>query len=183
MRNISLVLLTVLASSLASKLPIYNIKSMRPPNGRIVGGTTAAAGDFPYQATLRLYSNAFFCGGSVVSDRWIITASHCVTDKTADDFFVNLGEQTLSSGGTFKAVTQVVPHDGYGTDPDTGVVYNDIAMVKTTYAIVYTDYIQPIGVGTGTDVDVSVAAVISGFGYTSVCSIDFVDSDELTYIS
>ena len=51
------------------------LASAAPNLGRIVGGTAAKSGQFPYQVALQL--DGFFCGGSIISDRWILTASHC----------------------------------------------------------------------------------------------------------
>merc|ERR1712119_145750 len=52
---------------------------------RIVGGTEAGPNEFPWQA--HLYRKAAggrgtesFCGGSIISDRLILTAAHCFFD-------------------------------------------------------------------------------------------------------
>ena len=37
--------------------------------------------EYPWMALLRLKSQArdrFFCGGSLVNSRWIVTAQHCI---------------------------------------------------------------------------------------------------------
>lgn len=43
---------------------------------RIVGGYDAENGEFPYQVSLQ--TKKHFCGGSILNEKWILTAAHCV---------------------------------------------------------------------------------------------------------
>jgi secreted trypsin-like serine protease len=43
---------------------------------RITNGNTAARGQFPWQAAL-VIDGAYFCGGSLISSLWVLTAAHC----------------------------------------------------------------------------------------------------------
>jgi len=42
----------------------------------IYGGIRAYRGQFPWQAALRV-ENSVFCGGSVISSRWVLTSAYC----------------------------------------------------------------------------------------------------------
>jgi secreted trypsin-like serine protease len=46
-------------------------------SSKIVGGTLAATGQFPWQAGLYLDGSGF-CGGSLISSNVVLTAAHCV---------------------------------------------------------------------------------------------------------
>jgi secreted trypsin-like serine protease len=42
----------------------------------VIGSITAYHGQFPWQAALRV-ENSFFCGGSLITSHWVLTAAHC----------------------------------------------------------------------------------------------------------
>jgi secreted trypsin-like serine protease len=57
----------------------------REAQTRIVGGKEARIKQWPGQATLRSTTKGgksalYFCGGAAISDRWVVTAAHCVDD-------------------------------------------------------------------------------------------------------
>lgn len=46
---------------------------------RIVGGMVALPASHPYMAAI--YMGQQFCGGSLISSCWVVTAAHCLDDK------------------------------------------------------------------------------------------------------
>lgn len=44
----------------------------------IVGGREATDGEVPYQISLQNSKGQHFCGGSILSNRFVVTAAHCV---------------------------------------------------------------------------------------------------------
>ncbi|XP_059187594.1 coagulation factor X [Centropristis striata] len=50
---------------------------------RIVGGVLEKLGGSPWQVLLRRSNGFGFCGGTLVSDRWVVSAAHCM-EETPD---------------------------------------------------------------------------------------------------
>lgn len=70
----------VLAVSLAA------ICSVAAFDSRIVGGFDATLNTVPWQASIRfipsdgIFGNGHICGGSLINNRTILTAAHCLFD-------------------------------------------------------------------------------------------------------
>jgi secreted trypsin-like serine protease len=45
-------------------------------HNRITNGYITTRGQFPWQVAL-ITDDGTFCGGSLISDRWVLTAAHC----------------------------------------------------------------------------------------------------------
>ncbi|KAF5284116.1 hypothetical protein FQR65_LT00116 [Abscondita terminalis] len=129
---------------------------------RIVGGSAAADGQYPYQVSLRSNQNSHFCGGSVINSNWVLTAAHCVYGKSGSSMMVVTGTNYLHGGGSFYRVTQVIWHESY--DPSNNV--NDIALLRVYGSIAYNSKVQPILLSDNTP-SPGTALVLSGWGLTS----------------
>ena len=58
-------------------MPIINPLTKLPEiNNRIVGGHEAERHFYPHMAALFI-DDKYFCGGSLISHEWIMTAAHC----------------------------------------------------------------------------------------------------------
>ena len=71
----------------------------RKAGSRIVGGTDARPGSWPWQVILDLkeFRGPFWCGGSILSPYWIVSAAHCfLSTNNPMDYTVTVGKRRTS---------------------------------------------------------------------------------------
>ncbi|XP_078494123.1 transmembrane protease serine 9-like [Ciona intestinalis] len=141
---------------------------------RIVGGSEASKGEWPWQALLMRVgiNNVRFalCGGTLIGDKWILTAAHCTSGLDASNLQVGLGVldyDVIEDSAKYFAVEKIVIHSGY----DDLTLVDDVSMLKLAGVVVYTDYIIPACLPTDI-VDVGTLCWITGWGSTQVSTDD-----------
>ncbi|WP_043991399.1 serine protease [Vibrio sp. AND4] len=121
-------------------------------NTFIIGGQQASANQLPFFARLVLHRTgslqfANICGGTIVNDRYILTAAHCVESKvftdgwTINDLRVLVKNPTMNDVFVeeFKDVRSIKIHPYYNADDQW---INDIAILELTHPI--TDNVKSI---------------------------------------
>uniref|UniRef100_F7A010 Transmembrane serine protease 11D n=1 Tax=Monodelphis domestica TaxID=13616 RepID=F7A010_MONDO len=106
---------------------------------RIISGTQASAGDWPWQASLRV-NNAHHCGAILISDTWLVTAGHCfriVRDPRR--LSVTFG-YSLRSPEIRANVKNIIIHPNYTPASHE----NDIALVELTNRITFNKNVHKI---------------------------------------
>lgn len=91
---------------------------------RIIGGIKADISEFPWMAMLH-YRGTFYCGGSLISDRYVLTAAHCVLNFKPNQITVKLYD-TRGARMVSKAVEKLYGNTRFNLDS----FNNDIALVK-----------------------------------------------------
>ncbi|MCH1927678.1 trypsin-like serine protease, partial [Shewanella sp. C31] len=58
--------------------PQLNCECGKRNTGRIYGGTPTKKNEYPWMAAIEDEDKDHYCGGSVITERHILTAAHCV---------------------------------------------------------------------------------------------------------
>merc|ERR1712004_163298 len=111
-------------------------------NNRIVGGTEARQGDWPWAVVLgtkNAFSNRFSvqCGGTLLDQTTVLTAAHCF-DQAGGPNVVRLGDHDIntSSDGAQAvdvSIRRIIQHPGW----DSNSLENDICILKLSQPIQY----------------------------------------------
>ncbi|XP_028323260.1 coagulation factor IXb isoform X1 [Gouania willdenowi] len=130
------------------------ITAEKKSDQRIVGGDEATPGEIPWQVTLMSHSDNLraqpFCGGSLLSESWVITAAHCLVQaKMAQrKFFIRAGEHDIDvDEGPERdhEVAEELPHPLY--DFKKSQYNHDIALLKLSKAVELSTQRRPICLG------------------------------------
>merc|ERR1711863_5296 len=113
------------------------------PNGiedRIVGGHEAAHHEWPWRLPF-FVDDAWFCGGSLISDEWVMTAAHCADG--AGYFDVMAGAHNVRASSEPHRI-EITSFEGQ-THPewDSNSLYADIALVHLPEKVAFSEYIRP----------------------------------------
>lgn len=110
---------------------------------RIVGGTNVGLGQIPSHASLRNQANLHFCGASIISIRWVISAGHCTINRSQNSINVVVGTVTLNAGGVTHRSIRIVQHPEFSSF----TLANDVSLVETETTFTLTAHIQTINLG------------------------------------
>ncbi|MBE1277426.1 S1 family peptidase [Enterovibrio baiacu] len=147
---------------------------------RIVGGQVASIDDAPWQVYISL-NNAFFggaCGGTIISDKYVVTAAHCVDVFSASDVVVYAGSSNWQQGFQI-LVEQIIQHEDY----DSNTFEADIAMLKLSSPLPNTSKPLPLlspDIQIDLDAEFETAEInnlfLSGWGATDTSGTEFSSS-------
>uniref|UniRef100_A0AC11C4W1 Coagulation factor IX n=1 Tax=Ovis aries TaxID=9940 RepID=A0AC11C4W1_SHEEP len=129
---------------------------------RVVGGEDAARGQFPWQVLLH-GEIAAFCGGSIVNEKWVVTAAHCI--KPGVKITVVAGEHNTEKPEPTEQkrnVIRAIPYHGYNASINK--YSHDIALLELDEPLELNSYVTPICIA---DREYTNIFLKFGYGYVS----------------
>ncbi|XP_053716079.1 transmembrane protease serine 7 [Synchiropus splendidus] len=147
--------------------PLKNLESLSGPQ-RIVGGANSVEGEWPWQVSL-LFSGHLYCGASVLSSDWLISAAHCFSkDRLSDPrhWSAHLGMLTQGSAKHVAEIQRIVVHQYYNAytfDYDVALL-----RLKKPWPSSLSPLVQPVCLpGPSHTVTDSHSCWVTGWGYRS----------------
>ncbi|KAG5837597.1 hypothetical protein ANANG_G00241010 [Anguilla anguilla] len=139
---------------------------------RIVGGQNAEVGEWPWQVSLHVKNSGHVCGASLINDRWLVTAAHCVQDNAKIKYsqpgtweaYLGLHKQGEMEKTTEKRnIKRVIPHPYYNSY----TFDNDIALMELASPVTLGQSIKPVCLPSDThDFPAGKNVWITGWGAT-----------------
>lgn len=118
---------------------------LQPSVNKIVGGVYSVEGEWPWQASLQAHGR-HLCGGSLISDQWVVTAAHCFTEDSLASpsiWTVYLGKfkQSVTSRNevSFKVI-RIIPHPYFDEESQD----YDLALLQLDHPVIVSPFVQPV---------------------------------------
>ncbi|GJQ76784.1 hypothetical protein Trydic_g12504, partial [Trypoxylus dichotomus] len=131
-------------------------------DGKIVGGTVVNISKYPFVISLNL-NGSHICGGSIIGNRTVLTAAHCLENVSASQLTIYAGSKYRTLPRQKVPVQSIKIHERYNkTSLD-----NDIAILKLKFDLVFGRRVLPIALpAQNEEVRTNSNAQIFGWGYT-----------------
>lgn len=146
--------------------PKYFVCLLGAPSGKIVGGFPLNITQAPWQVSLQsdIGGTFQFCGGSIIGNRWILTAAHCLRGKPVSQFVVRVGATHKYNDGKLVNAKSSIIHKRYNpsrTDFDFG-------LIELQSELNFTNEVKPIALPDfgDTEIPAGTMCLVSGYGNT-----------------
>ncbi|CAH2102634.1 unnamed protein product [Euphydryas editha] len=122
--------------SLLFALCLTAAASGKPPQQRIIGGSSTSISNYPFAVAV-LNNNRLTCGGVIVNNRSVLTVAHCIRGSSASAWRLRVGSSSANSGGTVYNVNRLIIHPNYQ------VFYtNNVGILRTSSSIGFGNNVQ-----------------------------------------
>jgi secreted trypsin-like serine protease len=142
-----------------------------PASGQVLGGDKVEAGELPFVAAIAVnqgppIGRAYFCAGTIVDSRWLLTAAHCLVAANGErrpiesiEVTAGIERLSLAEARNHIKVEAAIVHPDY--DPRTQA--NDIALLRLARA--WTGRV--VRLASGSDSEPAGKVTVAGFGATA----------------
>ncbi|KAK3909252.1 Serine protease 2 [Frankliniella fusca] len=137
-------------------------------NLQIINGSNATLGQFPWMLGITIDTN-FFCGGSIISEKWVLTAGHCVDGGKSFSIVAGVIMRTGGTESTRQVVTATAATAYRHPDYNSKFIDNDIGLIQTNVDFVWNENVKPVRLPSysmAIDMMIGKKATISGWGKT-----------------
>jgi len=133
---------------------------------RIVGGQETEVNEYPWQVGLVFPSSKVpWCGGSIISDRHIMTAAHCTAGKSISSISVLLGEHdTTDSVADIRTISAITDHPSYNASNSWAY---DFSILTLSTPITFNRVMAPVCLPAVSSLYTGEVATVTGWGTTS----------------
>lgn len=128
----------------------------------------------PWLVSLQADGIVPFCGGSIINNRWILTAAHCLNSTYFRRAKIRVGATHSFFQGYLVNILRAIPHKEHNQNGD-----YDYALIELKEELEFTDRIQPIQLA-GADfehIEANTKCIVSGWG-----SLDSNSDDSVTFL-
>lgn len=133
-----------------------------PITGKIVGGNPIDIREAPYQISLQ-YNNFHICGGSIISEKFVLTAGHCTDGNSASILKIRCGSTQTDIGGILIQVLRIIQHEKF----DYFTIDYDVSLLELALTIEFSLFIKAIGLpDQDEDVEDGTMCIVTGWGNT-----------------
>lgn len=103
----------------------------------IIGGDLIEITDAPYQVNINGY-----CGGVILSNRWILTATHCLSSNTIiEEVFIQAGSKIKdNSSGQIIYASNIIFHPNFNYNN----LNNDLALIYLSEPLLFNEFVAPV---------------------------------------
>lgn len=149
----------IFASIYSLSIPFVESTLIGQP--RIINGKSASETQFPYTISLckkRANVMHHMCGGTIISETFILTAAHCINPEGTHNYFVLAGSPYKYDGDVYPIKKAYIHQDFNIT-----AMYGDIALIQLTTPIMFSVYASSLTLNRDYIGD-ELAAVQTGWG-------------------